>query len=195
MTAANPRRFSPIAGLVAVVLLAFPAFAETSTVHLDRDRLAALAAAPAISGPAASTDALKGKAVLVSFFASWCPPCHKEFRDNNALHAKYADKGLRIVAINSFENFGGFADGGKRLKRFLGRYDPEYTVIEGGKEIETLFGKVMRIPTVFVFAPNGEATLHFVHAQGATKMTPTSEELETAVRRALGIAGQARLSD
>ncbi len=43
---------------------------------------------------------LHGKVVLVDFWASWCGPCLKSFPWMNGLHAKHADDGLVIVAVN-----------------------------------------------------------------------------------------------
>ena len=43
---------------------------------------------------------LKGKIVLVDFFASWCGPCKESFPVMQELHKKYAGKGLVIIAIN-----------------------------------------------------------------------------------------------
>ncbi|RYG23043.1 TlpA family protein disulfide reductase [bacterium] len=43
---------------------------------------------------------LKGKVVLVNFWATWCPPCRKEMPDLDALHTRFKDKGLVILAIS-----------------------------------------------------------------------------------------------
>src|SRR5881394_2838021 len=43
---------------------------------------------------------IKGKVVLVDFFASWCGPCKESFPAMQELHKKSADKGLVILAIN-----------------------------------------------------------------------------------------------
>lgn len=42
----------------------------------------------------------KGKVVLVNFWATWCPPCVREFPALVKLNQAYKDKGLDIVAIS-----------------------------------------------------------------------------------------------
>jgi len=43
---------------------------------------------------------LKGKVVMVDFWASWCVPCRRSFPWLNEMQAKYADQGLVIIGIN-----------------------------------------------------------------------------------------------
>ena len=61
--------------------------------------------APAFDLPAAGAQKvrladLKGRVVLVDFWASWCAPCKQSFPWMNEMQAKYGPKGLTIVGIN-----------------------------------------------------------------------------------------------
>ena len=51
-------------------------------------------------GKSWTRSALKGKVVLVNFWATWCPPCKKEMPDLDALYTRFKDKGLVILAIS-----------------------------------------------------------------------------------------------
>ncbi|MCG2583759.1 TlpA disulfide reductase family protein [Massilia sp. TS11] len=51
------------------------------------------------SGPF-QLEAYRGKLVYLDFWASWCGPCKQSFPWMNAMQAKYADKGLVVVAVN-----------------------------------------------------------------------------------------------
>src|SRR3954468_8671037 len=55
--------------------------------------------APDLSGKPVSIDALRGKVVLINFWATWCPPCREEIPDLIALQTKYKDQ-LQIVGIS-----------------------------------------------------------------------------------------------
>jgi thiol-disulfide isomerase/thioredoxin len=57
-----------------------------------------LAVAP--SGEPFDMDTLKGKVVLVDFWASWCGPCRAEFPNLRELYTKYHDRGFEIVGVN-----------------------------------------------------------------------------------------------
>ena len=43
---------------------------------------------------------LKGRLVYIDFWASWCVPCKQSFPWMNEMHAKYAGRGLHVLAIN-----------------------------------------------------------------------------------------------
>jgi thiol-disulfide isomerase/thioredoxin len=46
-----------------------------------------------------SAEAMKGKVVLVDFYATWCGPCMESIPHNNELLKKYKDQGLVIVGV------------------------------------------------------------------------------------------------
>jgi cytochrome c biogenesis protein CcmG/thiol:disulfide interchange protein DsbE len=162
--------------------------AAAEDVRLDAARIAHLAELAAIDGRPLDAAQLQGRPVLVSFFASWCPPCNTEFEHMKLLQLDHASDGLAIVAVNLHEEFGTFKDDGKRLERFLARHKPVFSVVKGTAETARLFGDVARIPTVYVFGRDGRLRLNFVHQQDAPpgERNPGLDELRRAVRDALG---------
>lgn len=59
---------------------------------------------PTFGGDRSSLDEHLGPATIVSFWASWCPPCIEELPSLGRLYRDFADQGLRIVTINVGEN-------------------------------------------------------------------------------------------
>src|SRR3981081_2022265 len=53
-----------------------------------------------LSGKTWTFAELRGKVVLVNFWATWCPPCRKEMPDLEAIYKKFLNKGLVILAIS-----------------------------------------------------------------------------------------------
>lgn len=55
---------------------------------------------PTLSGGRFHLSKLRGNAVVVSFWGTWCPPCRKEFPELVRVQAEHAQAGLRVVAVN-----------------------------------------------------------------------------------------------
>jgi peroxiredoxin len=55
---------------------------------------------PTLSGETVSLDSLKGKVLLLNFWASWCTPCQEELPEFQKFQEKYQDRGFTVVGIN-----------------------------------------------------------------------------------------------
>ncbi len=162
------------------------AAAEKMSVTLDRDLRNLVVGLPTISGGKLLKNDLDQHVVLISFFASWCPPCNIEFKHLNELQRAYQGKPLKIIAINYFEDLGGFKDDGERLERFIYRHKPTFHALKGNDAIAKKFEDVQRIPTVFIFDQSGRKALHFIHRYKSKKTNPSTEELQSVLTKLLG---------
>jgi peroxiredoxin len=88
------RRF-PIAALAAAMIaLALPAGSTVGSQPAPVFTLANRA------GGEVSLAALKGKVVMINFWASWCGPCRQEFPALDQIYGKYKPMGFEMVGIN-----------------------------------------------------------------------------------------------
>ncbi len=133
-----------------------------------------------VQGMQVPAAALNDRPVVVTFFASWCPPCTAEFKALNDIRKEFPAEKLTIVAVNLFEKWGG-KNNPPRMKRFLKRTQPNFFVIEGSSKIQQAFGNIERIPTLVVYDRFGKEVWRFVHEQGATKMSATAADIRTAL--------------
>jgi thiol-disulfide isomerase/thioredoxin len=87
-------------------------------VHADllgKDALP-LTAEAWVNGAPISADELKGKVVLLDFWAVWCGPCIATFPHLREWQEKYADKGLVIIGVTRYYKYG-WNDEAKRPER------------------------------------------------------------------------------
>jgi thiol-disulfide isomerase/thioredoxin len=112
------------------------------------------------SGRPFSLASLKGKVVLVDFWASWCGPCRRSLPALDALQRKYAAQGFQAVGINMDED-------AEAMDGFLARVPVGFTIVrdQTGKSAEA-FG-VVAMPTAFLLDVEGRVIARFeggVHA-------------------------------
>src|SRR3954453_23723563 len=55
---------------------------------------------PSLQGSTVALSQLRGKVVLVDFWAQWCEPCKKELPQLDRLSKEYAAKGVVVLAVN-----------------------------------------------------------------------------------------------
>ena len=91
---------------------------------------------------------LRGKVVLVNFWATWCPPCRKEMPDLDALYKKFKSQGLVILAIDD-EEVG-------KIKPYLAEHPVSYPILlDPGRKANESF-RVDGIPKSFVYDREGK---------------------------------------
>ena len=91
---------------------------------------------------------LRGKVVLVNFWATWCPPCRKEMPDLDALYKRFKDEGLVILAVDDEE--------AAKVKPFLTERPVTYPILlDPGRKINDLF-HIDGIPKSFVYDREGK---------------------------------------
>jgi peroxiredoxin len=91
---------------------------------------------------------LRGKVVLVNFWATWCPPCRKEMPDLDALYAEFKEKGLVILAISD-------EDPGK-VQPFIAEHKYSYPILLDPGDKVTKLMAVEGIPRSFVYDREGK---------------------------------------
>jgi peroxiredoxin len=101
-----------------------------------------------LDGKTYSLDAMRGKVVLLNFWATWCPPCRKEMPDMQKLYAELAPKGFVVLAVSDEKR--------DVVEKFLA--DKHYTfpvLLDDARKAHESFD-VEGIPKSFLFGRDGK---------------------------------------
>ncbi len=109
-----------------------------------------------LSGKTVRLSDLKGKVVILDFWATWCGPCRMEIPDLVRLQSKYGEKGLAIVGLSLD------ADGASSVKPFAEEHDINYTMLIANDETAKSYGGIQAIPTAFVVDRQGRIVQRFL---------------------------------
>lgn len=107
-------------------------------------------------GKPVQLSSLKGKVVLVNFWATWCGPCKSEIPGFLDLYEKYKDKGFEIIGISLDQ------EGWNAVTPFVKKNNIRYPVVLGSEEIIEAYGGINAIPSTFVVDKNGNIADHHV---------------------------------
>lgn len=132
-----------------------------------------------LDGRTVSSAGVRGKVVLVNFWATWCPPCLAEIPDLIALQEKYRDE-LVVIGISEDELPPDV------VRTFAANRKINYPIVMATPELQKLFPGVVALPTTFIVDREGRVAKKQV---GLLKANQTE-----AITRALaGLSVNARV--
>lgn len=114
----------------------------------DRSGLAPNLTLTDLNGKILDTSSLKGKIVVVNFWAAWCTPCADEVPQFIALQSKYEDQGVQVVGISIDDSEG-------ELRDFYRKFKMNYPVIAGSQQIAQAYGGILGLPTTLIIDRDG----------------------------------------
>lgn len=98
--------------VISILLLA----TEISKAQPRQGNSAFEIALPSLSGDTLKLSSLKGKVVLLDFWASWCGPCRSANKDIVKLYSKFKDKGFEVFSVSLDDNISAWEKAVKKDK-------------------------------------------------------------------------------
>jgi thiol-disulfide isomerase/thioredoxin len=125
-----------------------------------------------LDGKNMSLSDLRGKAVLLNFWATWCGPCKIETPWLVELQKEYGSQGLQVVGI-------AMDDSGKDdIEKFAKDMGVNYPVLLGKEAVGDAYGGVPALPESFFIGRNGKIVERIIGLKGRG-------EIEDAIKKAL----------
>jgi thiol-disulfide isomerase/thioredoxin len=144
-------RFAPPAGAAEVSEFTSP-FGGGSMLT---GKTAPSLAMPDLEGKEVTLESLRGKPVLVNFWATWCAPCREQMPKIQDVARAYADKGLVVLAVN-------MGEAPDVAKKYI--EEKQYTfrvLLDRDKSLSNRF-TVSSIPVLFLIDREGNIRAHHV---------------------------------
>jgi thiol-disulfide isomerase/thioredoxin len=102
---------------------------------------------PTLQGGRVKLSGLRGHPVVVTFWGTWCPPCRVEFPELAAVHRKYREAGLEVLAVNQRDQELGTSD----VQAFVKEFSVEFPVLLDTRGTSRRTFRLIGLPTtVFI---------------------------------------------
>jgi thiol-disulfide isomerase/thioredoxin len=158
----------PRAALVAVAIAAWPACAQDHDDETPPAAGSTAVMAPLdftvkdMHGAELALASLKGRPLIVNFWATWCAPCKQEIPALVELVDKYRSRQLTVLGIS-------IDDTPEDLRAFAAEYKINYPVLVGLDQmpLQEAYDAVVAIPVTWFIRPDG--SVYLKHMGPATK--------------------------
>jgi cytochrome c biogenesis protein CcmG, thiol:disulfide interchange protein DsbE len=118
---------------------------------------------------------LRGKVVLVDFFASWCEPCKESFPAMDALQRKYAARGLVIVAVNVDKKR-------EDMEDFVKKHPASFTIVRDAANKLVGQVKIPTMPSSFLLDRQGKVISFHRGFKGVETINEYTREIESLLK-------------
>jgi cytochrome c biogenesis protein CcmG, thiol:disulfide interchange protein DsbE len=108
---------------------------------------------------------LKGKVVVVNFWATWCDPCRVEIPWLIRMQQTYADKGFTLVGVAMDEDGKASVDPFVQSTHFDVKGQQmtmNYPIVLGNDELADKFGGMLGLPTSIVISRDGKIAKRYI---------------------------------
>ncbi|MDH3348098.1 MAG: TlpA family protein disulfide reductase [Desulfobulbaceae bacterium] len=146
-------RSSALVGIMLFAVLVQLFLAQVSQATM---RMPAFSLQEVVEGKKVTSEEFKGKTLLVTFFATWCPPCRQEIPSLIKLHEKYGAKNFSVLAFSIDQG------GAKVVSRLVRQEKVNYPVLMSDQETVSGFGGIAGVPTSFLVNEKGNVVKSYV---------------------------------
>lgn len=108
-----------------------------------------------VDGSDVSLDSLKGRVVLLDFWATWCGPCKMAMPGVQKLHEKYKDQKVSVFGVDTWERAGSLEKNLAKAKKYMDDKKYTYGLIANGDDLAKQYG-MSGIPTFVLIGPDGK---------------------------------------
>lgn len=120
-------------------------------VGLEKGNLAPDFELQSLDGKTIKLSSLRGKKVIVNFWATWCPPCRQEMPEMEEFYSKHKNEGVEILAVNLTQAEKSRAD----VPEFIEEYGITFPILMDEKGNTGQLYNVSSIPATFIIDTQG----------------------------------------
>ncbi len=124
-----------------------------------------------VTGQPIDSDKLRGRVVLVDFWAMWCPPCEAEIPHFAAWQNHYGAQGLQVVGLS-------MDDAEPPVRSFVQQRKISYPIAMADEKTIAAFGGILGLPANILIDREGKLIVKHV---GLTDMQSLQQEVERAL--------------